>query len=376
MIGALRVALVCPYSLSIYGGVQGQVLGLARALRRLGAEARVIAPCDGPPPETGVTTVGPTRRFPSNGSIAPITSNHLAAARTLEALRSFAPDVVHLHEPLTPGPTHAALVGTDIPTVGTFHAAYHAGYNKWYAALRRPLQRMVDRLTVVTAVSDEAARDVEGFGLECEILFNGVDVEFYRGTEPRPSERPTIFFVGRHEPRKGLAVLLDAFAGLDRDAVLWVASSGPQTSSLRARGVPHVEWLGRVSETEKAARLRGATIACAPSIEGESFGVVLLEAMAAGTAVIASDLTGYRAVARGDNEARLVPPGDVAALRTALRDLLDDPGERDRFAKAGTERAEEFSIDHLAERFVPIYERAVRTARTGTGVARPVRLSR
>jgi phosphatidylinositol alpha-mannosyltransferase len=376
MIGALRVALVCPYSLSIYGGVQGQVLGLARALRRLGVEARVIAPCDGPPPETGVTTVGPTRRFPSNGSIAPITSNHLAAARTLEALRGFAPDVVHLHEPLTPGPTHAALVGTDIPTVGTFHAVYHAGYNKWYAALRRPLQRMVDRLTVVTAVSEEAARDVEGFGVECEILFNGVDVDFYRGTEPRPSERRAILFVGRHEPRKGLAVLLDAFAGLDRDAVLWVASSGPQTSSLRARGVPHVEWLGRVSETEKAARLRGATIACAPSIEGESFGVVLLEAMAAGTAVIASDLTGYRAVARGDNEARLVPPGDVAALRTALRDLLDDPGERDRFAKAGTERAEEFSIDHLAERFVPIYERAIRTARTGTGVARPVRLSR
>jgi len=372
----LRVALVCPYSLSIFGGVQGQVLGLARALRRMGAEARVIAPCDGPPPETGVTTVGPTRRFPSNGSIAPITSNHLAAARTLEALRGFAPDVIHLHEPLTPGPTHAALVGTDIPTVGTFHAAYHAGYNKWYAALRRPLQRMVNRLTICTAVSEEATRDVEAFGVQCEILFNGVEVDFYRDTPPTPSDRPAIFFVGRHEPRKGLAVLLDAFAGLDRDAALWVASAGPQTSSLRARGLPGVEWLGRVSEAEKAARLRGATIVCAPSIEGESFGVVLLEAMAAGTAVIASDLTGYRAVARGDHEALLVPPGDVDALRGALRDLLDDCGERDRFAKAGTERAEEFSIDHLAERFVPIYERAIRTARAGSGMARPVRLSR
>ena len=376
MMDALRVAIVCPYSLSIFGGVQGQVLGLARALRRLGAETRVIAPCDGPPPETGVTTVGPTRRFPTNGSIAPITSNHLAAARTLEALRGFAPDVIHLHEPLTPGPTHAALVGTDIPTVGTFHASYHAGYNKWYAALRRPLQRMVNRLTVCTAVSEEATRDVEGFGVQCEILFNGVEVDFYRDTPPTPSERPAILFVGRHEPRKGLAVLLDAFAELDRDAVLWVASSGPQTSSLRGRGVPDVEWLGRVSETEKAARLRGATIACAPSIEGESFGVVLLEAMAAGTAVIASDLTGYRAVARGDNEARLVAPGDAEALRGALRDLLDDPGERDRFAKAGAERAEEFSIDRLAERFVPIYERAISTARTSTGMARPVRLSR
>jgi phosphatidylinositol alpha-mannosyltransferase len=235
---------------------------------------------------------------------------------------------------------------------------------------------MENRLTVITAVSEEAARDDEAFVVDSEILFNGVDVEFYRGTEPQPSDRPAIFFVGRHEPRKGLAVLLDAFAGLDRDAVLWVASSGHQTASLRALGVPNVEWLGRISEAEKAARLRGATIACAPSIEGESFGVVLLEAMAAGTAVIASDLTGYRAVARGDNEARLVPPGDVAELRLALRDLLDDPGERDRFAKAGTERAEEFSIDHLAERFLAIYEQAIRTARSGTGVARPVRLSR
>jgi phosphatidylinositol alpha-mannosyltransferase len=229
---------------------------------------------------------------------------------------------------------------------------------------------------VCTAVSDEATRDVEAFGVQCEVLFNGVEVDFYRATAPTPSDRPAIFFVGRHEPRKGLAVLLDAFAGLDRDAALWVASTGPQSASLRARGVPDVEWLGRVSETEKAARLRGATIACAPSIEGESFGVVLLEAMAAGTAVIASDLTGYRAVARGDNEAVLVPPGDVDALRRALRDLLDDPSERDRFAKAGSERAEEFSIDHLAERFVPIYERAIRTARAGSGVARPVRLSR
>src|SRR5262249_55681627 len=202
---------------------------------------------------------------------------------------------VPLREPLTPGPKHAALVGTDIPTVGTFHAAYHAGYNKWYRAFQRPLQRMVNRLTVITAVSEEATRDVEAFGVQCEILFNGVDVDFYRATEPRPSERPVIFFVGRHEPRKGLAVLLDAFAGLERDAVLWVASSGPQTASLRARHVPKVEWLGRVSETEKAARLRGATVACAPSIEGGSVGVVPLEAVAAGTPGGASDPPRYLA---------------------------------------------------------------------------------
>lgn len=372
-----RVAIVCPYSLSVFGGVQGQVLGLAHALRRIGLEVRVIAPCDGPPPEPGVTTVGPSRRVASNGSIAPITSNHLAAARTLEALRGFAPDVVHLHEPLTPGPTHAALVGTDLPTVGTFHAAYASGYNRWYTALRRPLQRMVDRLAVCTSVSPEASRDVEAcFGVECRVLFNGVEVERYIEAEPWPSPEPAILFIGRHEPRKGLSVLLDAFAGLDRPARLWIASTGPQTEHLQARGVPGVDWIGRVTEAEKARRLRGAAIACFPSIDGESFGVVLLEAMAAGTAVVASDLVGYRAVAQSGDEARLVPPGDPAALREALRGLLDDPESRAKVAAAGATRATALSMEHLAERFVTVYEDAIRTARGGTVSARPVRLTR
>ena len=234
---------------------------------------------------------------------------------------------------------------------------------------------MIDRLTVCTSVSEEASRDVEAaFGVDCQILFNGVDVGFYRESAPWTNDTPAILFVGRHEPRKGLAVLLDAFADLNRDADLWVASAGEQTASLKARNIPRVEWLGQVSEIEKAQRLRGATIACAPSIDGESFGVVLLEAMAAGTAVVASDLTGYRAVARGDNEAFLVPPGDPVALRDALRHLLDDTSERARIAKAGEARAEEFSIDHLAEQFIPIYEAAIRGPRTGSARARPVRL--
>jgi len=373
----LRVALVCPYSLSVFGGVQGQVLGLAHALRRLGVEARVIAPCDGPPPEPGITTVGPTRRFPTNGSIAPITSNHLTSARTLEALRSFAPDVVHLHEPLTPGPTHAALVGTDLPVVGTFHAAWGTNTNRWYSALRRPLQRMVGRVTVSTAVSAEASRDVEtNFGVECEILFNGIDVDRFAAASPWPSPEPSIVFVGRHEPRKGLEVLLDAYAGLDRPARLWVASTGPQTTQLRDRRDAGVEWLGRISEDEKARRLQGATLACFPSIDGESFGVVLLEAMAAGTAVVASDLVGYRAVARTGDEAVLVRPGDVGALRSALRSLLDDPARRAATAARGATRAGELSMARLAERYLEIYARAIRTRRSGAVTARPVRLTR
>jgi len=362
---ALRVTLTCPYSLTVDGGVQLQVRGIARALRAQGVDARVLAPSDGPPPEVGITSLGPTRRFPSNGSIAPITVSRAVHARTLEALRVHRPDVVHLHEPLSPGANHAVLVATDLPVVGTFHAS-HAGRNAWYDAFRAPLRRMVGRLAVRTAVSSEAQRNIEAtFGGTCDILPNGVEVAAFTGVEPSVALRPAIVFVGRHEPRKGLGVLLEAFAGLERDAELWVVGEGPETAELEARAVPDVRWLGRVSEDEKVRRLSGATVACFPSIEGESFGVVLLEAMAAGTAVVASDLTGYRHVARGDREALLVRPGDPLALRDGLRALLDDPGRRERLVGAGRSRADEFSMEHLAVELLDRYHSAIRSTRRG-----------
>jgi phosphatidylinositol alpha-mannosyltransferase len=362
---ALRVALICPYSLSVEGGVQLQVLGLARALRRIGVDARVLAPSDGPPPEAGITSLGPSRGFPSNGSIAPISSGKAVIDRTLEALRAFAPHVLHLHEPLSPGANYAALMATDLPAVGTFHAA-HPGRNAWYDAFRLPLRKMVDRLAVRTAVSAEAKRNAEAFGQSCEILPNGVDVEAFAGTEPWPADRPTIVFVGRHERRKGLGVLLEAFRMLDRDADLWIAGRGPETAALARRDLPRVTWLGRVTEEVKARRLRGATVACFPSIEGESFGVVLLEAMAAGTPVVASDLTGYRNVARDGQESVLFPPGDAAALAGALRRLLDDEVLRKELVERGRVRAAEFSMTRLAAAFLERYERLdARRSRTG-----------
>jgi phosphatidylinositol alpha-mannosyltransferase len=222
------------------------------------------------------------------------------------------------------------------------------------------LKRWVDRLTIRTAVSEQAGGMVaEHFGGPYRILPNGVDVIPFAKATPWPSERPAILFVGRHEPRKGLDVLLDAFASLERDAVLWVASDGPETERLRDRGVPRVEWIGRISEDEKARRLRGATVFCAPALGGESFGVVLLEAMAAGTAVVASDIGGYRNVAREGVDALLVPHGDAGALRDALCRLLDDPALRSRLVTEGEQRATDFSMRRLAERFLPIYEAAV-----------------
>jgi phosphatidylinositol alpha-mannosyltransferase len=230
---------------------------------------------------------------------------------------------------------------------------------------------MVERLAVRTAVSEEAQRNVEvTFGGTCEILPNGVDGQVFAEAEPWPAPTPTVVFVGRHEPRKGLGVLLDAWVGLERNAVLWVAGDGPQSAALRARNVAGVEWLGRISEAEKARRLRGATAACFPSIEGESFGIVLLEAMAARTPVVASDLIGYRNVARDGEEAVLVPPADASELRDALRRVLDDQGLRRELSAAGAERASTFSMASLAEAFVARYEAAIRAPRRGSRAAR------
>ncbi len=191
------------------------------------------------------------------------------------------------------------------------------------------------------------------------VLWNGVEVERFAEAEPFPCDRPAVFFCNRHEQRKGLSVLLDAWAGIDRDAVLWVASSGPQTAELRTRGVAKVEWLGVVSDNERNARLAGASVFCAPSTSGESFGVVLLEAMAGGAAVVASDIEGYKNVARADVDALLVRPDDPLSLREALRRVLDDAELRARLVKGGQERAQELSMARLAARYADLYERVL-----------------
>jgi phosphatidyl-myo-inositol alpha-mannosyltransferase len=356
----MRVLLVSPYSLSMFGGVQNQVLGLAHNLRELGVDARIVAPCDGPPPEPGIITVGPSTQFSANGSIAPVASGRDVARRTLEARRVIEPDVIHLHEPLVPGPTQALLMSAEEPLVGTFHASYSGRVNPWYAVFRPPLRRWVNRLTIRTAVSEGAAEMSElSLGCSSEVLPNGVDVPQFAKATPWPAPRPAILFLGRHEPRKGLDVLLDAFADLEREAVLWVTSDGPETKQLLARDIPNVEWIGVISDEEKARRLRGATVFCAPSVGGESFGIVLLEAMAASTAVLASDIDGYRNVARADRDALLVPPNDADALRDALRRVLDDESRRAELVASGEQRAAEFSMRRLAERFLGVYESAI-----------------
>jgi phosphatidyl-myo-inositol alpha-mannosyltransferase len=351
----VRVGLVCPYSLSLPGGVQGQVLGLARSMRKLGHEARVLGPCDGPPPEVGVIPLGNTLATVANGSVAPLAPDLPCVLRTMRALDDEEFDVLHLHEPLAPGPTLTSVVLSPAPTVGTFHAAGGSAVYRWLRPLTRWLGR---RLTVRCAVSEDA-RDMaaKALGGQYVVLHNGIDVEWFAKATPWPTTGPTIAFVSRHEERKGLGVLLAALAHLPKDVRLWVASDGPQTAQLRAQvaGDPRVEWLGRITEEEKAQRIKGADVLCAPSLRGESFGMVLLEGMAAQTPVVASDLPGYRNVGRHRREALLVPPGDAAAIAERITWVLEDRSLAATLVSGGEARAAEFSMDRLAERYLDLF---------------------
>jgi phosphatidylinositol alpha-mannosyltransferase len=354
--------MTCPYSLSRPGGVQGQVLGLARELRRLGIDVRVLAPCDGPPPEPGVVCVGPTVEWNSNGSVAPIAPGRATARRTAEALRTIEPDVVHLHEPAVPGPCLSSLIGFDGPMVATFHASGELLHQWSRPALRSLMNRVRYRVVVSESAKDTALANWTGDDEQYVVLWNGIEVDKWATAEPAPSTRPAVLFVGRHEPRKGLEVVLDAWPKLATPAVLWVAGTGPQTDELRARRVPNVEWLGSIPDPELHERMRGASVFCAPSLRGESFGVVLLEAMAAGTPNVASAIEGYQNVARHGVEALLVPPGDAGALRDALDRLLTDDELRTRLVAGGRARAAAFSMAKRAEGYIDLYERTLAAA--------------
>lgn len=362
----MRIGLVCPYSLSIPGGVQGQVLGLARSLRRRGHEARVLAPCDGPPPELFVTPLGKSIPTASNGSIAPIAPDLPAQLRTIRALWDEDFDVIHLHEPFAPGPTVTAALLKPAPLVGTFHAA---GSQPVYQKLAPLATWFGHRLDVKVAVSEDALALIEDLvDGEIRVLFNGIEAERFRTAEPWPTEAPTVFFLGRHEPRKGLEVLLEAVAHLPADTRVWVAGTGPQTADLRARFAdPRIEWLGRIDDCERDRRMRAASVFCAPSLGGESFGVILLEAMAAQTPVVASSIPGYAKVSRHGDElaAVLVEPGDAVALGAALRRVIEQPDLAQQMRHAGERRAATFDLERLCDVYLDIY-REVRE-RAGQG---------
>jgi len=358
----MRIGIVCPYSLTVPGGVQMQVLGLARALRRHGHAVRVLAPCDGPPPDAGVTPLGMSLPTAANGSVAPVAPDPACQLRTIRAMRDEDFDVVHLHEPLAPGPTTTVLLTKPAPLIGTFHAA---GGSLAYDLMPRAVRFLAGRLDDRVAVSDDAREMAQGaLGGTYDAAFNGVELRRYAEGPVINGDGRTILFLGRHEPRKGLRVLLEAMSALPANIGLWIAGDGPETADLKVRfaGDPRVEWLGTISESEKTARLRGADIFCAPSLRGESFGIVLLEAMAASTPVVASDIPGYANVARSGQDALLVPPGDSDALAAGLKDLLGSSRKRSELVCSGGERADMFSMSRLADFYAARYQRLVDAA--------------
>jgi phosphatidylinositol alpha-mannosyltransferase len=384
--GTLRVALVCPYSLSRPGGVQGQVLGLARNLSGRGHRVTVFAPVDLPvraPDGVALVSTGHSTSLPGNGSVAPVSVSPAAVRRGLADLRDFAPDVVHVHEPFAPGLTYALLTGRDLPPiVATFH---RSGGSVLYTLLSPVARRLAGRLSARCAVSEAAAATAtHALGGTYEVLFNGIETDRFAGVVPWPTKGPTGLFLGRHEERKGLGVLLEAWRQLVATApvtgsptgrpVLWVAGDGPETAALRRRypQSESVRWLGVVDEDEKIRRLVAADVLVAPALGGESFGMVLLEAMAARTVVVASDIPGYRDAAGGC--AVLVVPDDPAALTTALRGVLagdlapprpagaaatgdgSDPVDgRGRWLDEGADRAAGWSMASLAGRYEALY---------------------
>ena len=352
--------MISPYSLTMPGGVQGQILGLARAVRSKGFPVRVLGPCDGPPPEPFVTPLGNSVPTGANGSIAPIAPDPAAQLRTIRALRDEDFDVLHLHEPIAPGPTMTALLMKPAPIVATFHAAGSSlGYKVFGPATSRGSRHIAKRFAVSQDARELASASLGG---EYEICFNGIEVAAYQHGSEAKTEGPTVFFVARHEERKGLAQLLEAFTLLGQEARLWIGGTGPETAALQSKygGDPRIAWLGELDEAEKIARMRGADVFCAPSLHGESFGIVLLEAMAAHTAVVASDLSGYARVARGGRDAELVAPRDVTALADSLASVLADSGRRADLVASGSERVEEFSMRRLADIYLDAYHDALK----------------
>jgi phosphatidylinositol alpha-mannosyltransferase len=314
--------------------------------------------------EENVTIVGRAVGIPANGSVAPLAFGPLAAAGVRRALAAFEPDVCHLHEPLIPSLSLLALWSSNAPCVGTFHASSDGSLG--YRAGRVVLERAARRLSVRTAVSDAArALVARYFPGDYSLTPNGVDTAAFRPSGENARSN-SVLFLGRIERRKGLEVLIQAMASLrGTGATVIVAGDGPEARASRLlaeRVQVEVDWRGVVSDAEKAELFRSAGVYCAPGLGGESFGIVLVEAMSAGAPVVCSDLPGFRAVAGG--AARLVRPGDAGALADELRAVLTDRDTATAMSKQSLRMSAAFDWSRLAAGIEAAYDQAL-GARTG-----------
>jgi phosphatidyl-myo-inositol alpha-mannosyltransferase len=344
----VRVAVVCPYDLGLPGGVQDQTTKLTGWLIEAGHEAWLVGP--GTTGPDGARLLGQTIGVRANGSVSPIALDPRSARRVASALDGA--DVVHVHEPLMPLVGIAAARVSRVPVVGTFHADPSSVVRSMYRLSRAALRSTIARLRIVTAVSRLAAEAVAPFAAP-RIVPNAVDLRAYRegGDADRAAHR--VVFVGRDEPRKGLDVLLEAWPNVRRavrDAELVVAGANrPDQRGTR--------FLGRIGEADKQELLRSASVFVAPNLGGESFGITLVEAMAAGCAVVASGLRAFAAVA-GDGAA-YAPPGDASGLAAVVTRVLDDPSEAARLRSAASSAIGSYDVGTVFGEYVAAYEEAL-----------------
>jgi phosphatidylinositol alpha-mannosyltransferase len=374
----MKIGLVCPYIYPESGGVAQHVRFLYENLRLRGHDVRIITASHGPQraSEGDILRIGVGFSMPTNGSVGTLTFSprYLGQVRELLARERF--DLLHFHEPFVPFLSLFLLRESHSVNVATFHA--YAGFSPSYELGSRIMRGHAGRLHGRIAVSAAARHFIDRFFPgDYKVIPNGVDVPRFASAVPLARWQdgtPNVLFVGRLEPRKGVLDLLKAHRILRKTGAgnrLLIVGSGPQEREARryvaTRGLQEVEFLGRVSDVEKAQLFRTVEVFASPATGGESFGIVLLEAMAAGAPIVASDIHGYKGVVRRGREGLLVPPHEPKELAKAISRLLGDPALRAEVSAAGRLRAEAFSWPRVAARVEEYYNFVIRRlAATGT----------
>lgn len=367
----MKIGLVCPYIYPENGGVAQHVRFLYENLRQRGHDVRVLTASHGPQrsSEGDIIRLGVGFSVPINASMGTLTFSPRYLSQIGAMLDREQFDVLHFHEPFVPFLSLFLLRESASVNVATFHA--YAGFSPSYEFGSRALRGYAARLHGRIAVSAAARHFIDRFFPgDYKVIPNGVDVGRFAGAVPIARWQdgtPNVLFVGRHEPRKGLLDLLKAHRILRKTGSqtrLLVVGSGPQEREARryvaTRGLQGVEFLGRVSDAQKAQLFRTADVFASPATGGESFGIVLLEAMAAGTPIVCSDIHGYKGVVRRGREGLLVPPRDPKELALAIHRLLDDPTLRREMGAAGQARAEEFSWPRVTAKVDDYYGFVIR----------------
>ncbi|HET9105232.1 MAG TPA: glycosyltransferase [Solirubrobacteraceae bacterium] len=378
----MRIALVSPYSWTYPGGVTRHIEALAEQFIAEGHHVRVLAPYD--PPDTAsavlhrgarpqalaapdyLVSLGRTVGFKANGAVSNLACTPYSVAALHRELRTGGYDVVHIHEPVAPLAGWVATDSTRLPLVGTFHSFSESRMANGIANVIGA-RRVLNRLHVRIAVSEAAAwTGRRWFGGHYRIIPNGVHTDgqaLARAEQHRPGDRLRIVFVGQSVERKGLPLLLRAFEALREHIPCELTVIGPTREEMAPMLFDdrNIRMLGKVSDVIKREELAHADVLCAPSLGGESFGMVLTEAFAAGTPVVASDIAGYRDVVRDGVDGVLIPRGDAQALAETLRDLWEEPERRAAMARNAARDVERFAWPHVAESVMEAYRDAIAT---------------